>query len=181
MGVFHIPVLDRQKSSGYAKMVPMKLSPKAVITVSSPIGPITLIAQGEKLIRVELGKKAKPEGHAKVLETAKKQFEDYFAGKLAKFSLPLDVTGTEFQKAVWKEIAKLPAGKTVSYGQIAAKIGKPLASRAVGAAVGANPTPLIVGCHRVLGSSGKITGFTGGEGIKTKAWLLTHEKIEFLA
>ena len=162
-------------------MVPMKLSPKSVMTVSSPIGPITLIAHGEKLTHVELGKKAKPEGSAQVLETAKKQVEDYFAGKLAKFSLPLEVSGTEFQKAVWKEIAKLPAGKTLSYGQIAAKIGKPLASRAVGAAVGANPTPLVVGCHRVLGSSGKITGFTGGDGIKTKAWLLSHEKIKFLA
>lgn len=159
----------------------MKLSPKAVITLTSPIGPITLIAQGEKLIRVELGIKAKPEGSAEVLETARKQFEDYFAGNLSKFSLPLEVSGTEFQKTVWKEIAKLPAGKTLSYGEIAAKIGKPLASRAVGAAVGANPTPLVVGCHRILGSSGKITGFTGGDGIKTKAWLLTHEKIEFQA
>jgi methylated-DNA-[protein]-cysteine S-methyltransferase len=159
----------------------MKLSPRAVITITSPIGPITLIARGEKLIRVELGKKAKPEGTAKVLTTAKKQFEDYFAGKLTRFSLPLEVSGTEFQKAVWKEIGKLPAGKTMSYGEIAAKLGKPLASRAVGAAVGANPTPLVVGCHRILGSTGKITGFTGGDGIKTKAWLLTHEHIEFVA
>ena len=159
----------------------MKLSPRAVITLTSPIGPITLIAQGEKLIRVELGTKAKPEGSAKVLETARKQFEEYFAGKLSRFSLPIEVSGTDFQKAVWKEIAKLSAGKTLSYGEIAAKLGKPLASRAVGAAVGANPTPLVVGCHRVLGSSGKITGFTGGNGIKTKAWLLRHEKIEFRA
>jgi methylated-DNA-[protein]-cysteine S-methyltransferase len=159
----------------------MKLSAKAVMTVASPIGPIALIALGEKIIRVELGKKAKPEGSAKVLATAKKQIEDYFAGKLTRFSLPLEVSGTEFQRAVWKEIGKLPAGKTISYGEIAAKLGKPRASRAVGAAVGANPTPLIVGCHRVLGSSGKITGFTGGDGIKTKAWLLTHEKIEFVA
>jgi methylated-DNA-[protein]-cysteine S-methyltransferase len=159
----------------------MKLSPKAVITLTSPIGPITLIAQGEKLVHVELGKKAKTEGSAKVLDEAKKQFRDYFAGKLTRFSLPIEVSGTEFQKAVWKEIAKLPAGKTLSYGEIAAKLGKPLASRAVGAAVGANPTPLIVGCHRILGSSGKITGFTGGDGIKTKAWLLNHENIEFRA
>lgn len=157
----------------------MKQSPRAVMTLSSPIGPITLIAHGGKLTRVELGKRAKPEGSAKILIAAKKQFEDYFAGRLSRFSLPLEVSGTEFQKAVWGEIVKLPAGKTLSYGEIAAKIGKPLASRAVGAAVGANPTPLVVGCHRVLGSSGKITGFTGGEGIKTKAWLLTHEGIEF--
>jgi methylated-DNA-[protein]-cysteine S-methyltransferase len=159
----------------------MKLSPKAVLTMSSPIGPITLIASGEKLVRVELGKKAKPEGTAKILETAKGQLEQYFDGKLSRFSLPVDVSGTDFQKSVWKEIAKLPVGKTISYGQIAAKLGKPSAARAVGAAVGANPTPLVVGCHRVLGSCGQITGFTGAEGIKTKAWLLQHEKIEFLA
>jgi methylated-DNA-[protein]-cysteine S-methyltransferase len=161
-------------------MIPMKLAPKAVTTISSPIGPITLIALGEKLIRVELGKKAKPQGQAKIFGLAQKQFEQYFSGKLSRFSLPLEVSGTEFQKAVWKEIAKLPLGKTISYGEIAAKLGKPLASRAVGAAVGSNPTPLVVGCHRVLGSTGKITGFTGGEGIKTKAWLLNHEGIEFL-
>lgn len=158
----------------------MKLSSRAVLTLVTPIGPITLIAQGEKLIRIELGVRAKPQGSAKILETAKKQFGDYFSGSLSRFSLPLEVTGTEFQKSVWKEIAKLPAGKSISYGEIAAKLGKPLASRAVGAAVGANPTPLVVGCHRVLGSSGKLTGFTGGEGIKTKAWLLRHEAIEFL-
>jgi methylated-DNA-[protein]-cysteine S-methyltransferase len=158
----------------------MKLSPVSVATISSPIGPITLIAQGEKLVRVELGVKAKSQGKAKIFALAQKQFEQYFSGKLSRFSLPLDVSGTDFQKAVWKEIAKLPLGKTISYGEIAAKLGKPLASRAVGAAVGSNPTPLVVGCHRVLGSTGKMTGFTGGQGIKTKAWLLNHEGIEFL-
>lgn len=157
----------------------MKLSPKAVTTISSPIGPITLIAQGEKLIRVEIGTRAKPEGTAKIFALAKKQFEQYFSGELVRFTLPLEVSGTPFQKSVWREIAKLTPGKTTSYGEIAAKLGKPLASRAVGAAVGSNPTPLIVGCHRVLGSTGKITGFTGGKGIKTKAWLLRHEGIEY--
>jgi methylated-DNA-[protein]-cysteine S-methyltransferase len=158
----------------------MKLGPRAVTTISSPIGPITLIAQGEKLIRVELCVKAKTEGSARIFGEAQKQLDQYFFGKLSRFSIPLEVTGTEFQKAVWKEIAKLPFGKTVSYGEIASKLGKPRASRAVGAAVGANPTPLLVGCHRVLGSTGKITGFTGGQGLKTKAWLLNHEGIEFL-
>jgi methylated-DNA-[protein]-cysteine S-methyltransferase len=158
----------------------MKLSPKAVASVDSPIGPITLIAQGEKIVRVELGKKARAEGSSKVLTEAKNQIAAYFAGKIERFNLPIDVVGTEFQKAVWKEIAKLGFGKAISYGEIATKIGNPAASRAVGAAVGSNPTPLLVGCHRVLGSTGKITGFTGGKGIKTKAWLLDHEQIEFL-
>lgn len=157
----------------------MKLSPKAVASVDTPIGPITLIAQGEKIVRVELGKKARAEGSSKVLTEAKKQLVAYFSGKLERFSVPIEVVGTEFQKSVWKEIAKIGFGRQLSYGEIAAKIGNPAASRAVGAAVGSNPTPLIVGCHRVLGSTGKITGFTGGKGIKTKAWLLDHEQIEF--
>jgi methylated-DNA-[protein]-cysteine S-methyltransferase len=157
----------------------MKLSSKAVASLDTPIGPITLIAQGEKIVRVELGKKARAEGSSKVLTEAKKQLADYFSGKLERFSVPVEATGTEFQKSVWKEIAKIGFGRKLSYGEIAAKIGNPAASRAVGAAVGSNPTPLLVGCHRILGSTGKITGFTGGKGIKTKAWLLDHEQIEF--
>ncbi len=157
----------------------MKLSPKAVASVDSPIGPITLIAQGEKIVRVEIGKKARAEGSSKVLTEAKKQLDAYFSGTLERFSVPIEAVGTEFQKSVWKEISKIGFGRKLSYGEIAAKIGNPAASRAVGAAVGSNPTPLLVGCHRVLGSSGKITGFTGGKGIKTKAWLLDHEQIEF--
>jgi methylated-DNA-[protein]-cysteine S-methyltransferase len=157
----------------------MKLSSKAVASLDTPIGPITLIAQGEKIVRVELGKKARAEGSSKVLTEAKKQLADYFSGKLERFSVPVEAIGTEFQKSVWKEIAKIGFGRKLSYGEIAAKIGNPAASRAVGAAVGSNPTPLLVGCHRVLGSTGKITGFTGGKGIKTKAWLLDHEQIEF--
>ena len=159
----------------------MKLSPKAVVSVESPIGPITLIAQGEKIVRVELGKKARAEGSSKVLTDAKNQIAAYFAGKLERFTLPIEAVGTEFQKSVWKEISKIGFGRKLSYGEIAAKIGNPAASRAVGAAVGSNPTPLLVGCHRVLGSTGKITGFTGAKGIKTKAWLLDHEEIEFRA
>lgn len=157
----------------------MKLSPKAVLSVDSPIGPITLIAHGEKIIRVELGKKAAATGSSKVLTEAKKEIAAYFAGNLERFTVPIEAIGTEFQRSVWKEIAKIGFGRKLSYGEIAAKIGNPAASRAVGAAVGSNPTPLLVGCHRVLGSTGKITGFTGGKGIKTKAWLLSHEDIEF--
>lgn len=150
-----------------------------MVSVDSPIGPITLIAHGEKLVQVILGKKAKAEGHSKILLEATKQLERYFTGKLERFTLDIDATGTDFQKSVWQEIAKLRFGKHISYGEIAAKIGRPAASRAVGAAVGSNPTPLVVGCHRVLGSTGKITGFTGAKGIKTKAWLLEHEAIRF--
>lgn len=111
------------------------------------------------------------------MREAKKQLTAYFAGKLTRFDLPLDLQGTEFQKAVWKQISKVGFGKTVSYADIAAKLGKPLASRAVGGAVGSNPIPLIVGCHRVLGASGRITGYSGGDGLPTKRWLLTLEDI----
>ena len=114
-----------------------------------------------------------------VLQDAAKQIDSYLKGSQSKFNLPLKVSGTPFQLAVWKAIAKVPFGKTVSYGEIAKAIGKPLASRAVGAAVGANPTPLLVGCHRVLGSNGSLTGYSGGQGLKTKKLLLDHEGIEY--
>jgi methylated-DNA-[protein]-cysteine S-methyltransferase len=145
----------------------------------SPFGFITITAEAERITAVELCKKVNSLGASKVLDEAGKQLALYLKGSLPKFSLPLKVSGTPFQVAVWKAIAKVPFGKTVSYGEIAAGIGKPLASRAVGAAVGANPTPLLVGCHRVLGSSGSITGYSGGQGIKTKKLLLDHERISY--
>jgi methylated-DNA-[protein]-cysteine S-methyltransferase len=145
----------------------------------SPFGYITITAEAEKITAVELCKKANSVGSSKVLSEAAKQIELYLNGSLPRFSLPLKVSGTPFQLAVWKTIAKVPFGKTVSYGEIAKAIGKPQAARAVGAAVGANPTPLLVGCHRVLGSRGSLTGYSGGQGIKTKKLLLDHESIEF--
>ncbi len=145
----------------------------------SPFGFITITAEDEKITSVELCKKANSVGSSKVLEDAAKQIELYLSGKLPKFSLPLKVSGTPFQLAVWKAIAKVPFGKTISYGEIAAALGKPNAARAVGAAVGANPTPLLVGCHRVLGSNGSLTGYSGGQGVKTKKLLLDHEGIDY--
>ena len=145
----------------------------------SPFGFITITAEAEKIISVELCKKANSVGSSKVLEDAAKQLDLYLKGNLPKFHLPLKVLGTPFQLAVWKAIAKVPFGKTISYGEIAKAIGKPQAARAVGAAVGANPTPLLVGCHRVLGSSGSLTGYSGGQGIKTKKLLLDHEGINY--
>ena len=145
----------------------------------SPFGFITITTVAEKITSVELCKKVTSLGSSKVLDDAGKQLALYLKGSLPKFSLPLKVSGTPFQLAVWKAIAKVPFGKTISYGEIAAGIGKPLASRAVGAAVGANPTPLLVGCHRVLGSNGSITGYSGGHGIKTKKLLLEHEGISY--
>ena len=145
----------------------------------SPFGFITITAEDEKITSVELCKKANSLGSSNVLEDAAKQLDLYLEGNLPKFSLPLKVSGTPFQLAVWKAIAKVPFGKTISYGEIAKSIGKPQAVRAVGAAVGANPTPLVVGCHRGLGSNGSLTGYSGGQGIKTKKLLLDHEGIDY--
>ena len=91
------------------------------------------------------------------------------------FELPLEVSGTKFQESVWGELLKIPSGETVSYAYVAQKIGKPKAARAVGGAVGANPIPIIIPCHRVMASNGAITGYSGGNGIKTKQKLLDHE------
>jgi methylated-DNA-[protein]-cysteine S-methyltransferase len=146
---------------------------------ATPFGFVTITANAEKITAVELCKKVRSVGSSKVLDDAGKQLALYLKGALPKFSLPLKVSGTPFQLAVWKAIAKVPFGKTVTYGEIAVAIGRPQASRAVGAAVGANPTPLLVGCHRVLGSSGSITGYSGGQGIKTKKLLLDHEGISY--
>jgi methylated-DNA-[protein]-cysteine S-methyltransferase len=145
----------------------------------SPFGFITITAEDEKITSVELCKKLTSLGSSKVLDDAGTQLALYLKGTHPKFSLPLKVSGTPFQLAVWKAIAKVPFGKTISYGEIATALGKPQAARAVGAAVGANPTPLLVGCHRVLGSSRSLTGYSGGQGIKTKKLLLDHEGIDY--
>jgi methylated-DNA-[protein]-cysteine S-methyltransferase len=98
------------------------------------------------------------------------QLDAYFAAELTEFDLPLLPRGTNFQESVWHALTEIPYGETWSYGQLAAHIGKPNASRAVGAANGSNPIPIIIPCHRVIGSSGKLTGFGGG--IQTKQYLL---------
>lgn len=101
------------------------------------------------------------------------QLDAYFAGELKEFDLPLMPKGTPFQESVWQALTEIPYGETWSYGQLAASIGKPKASRAVGAANGVNPIPVIIPCHRVIGASGKLTGFGGG--IETKQFLLELE------
>lgn len=102
-----------------------------------------------------------------------RQLDAYFAAELKKFDLPLMPKGTVFQESVWQALTKIPYGETWSYAQLATHIGKPKASRAVGAANGVNPIPVIIPCHRVIGSSGKLTGFGGG--LETKQYLLSLE------
>lgn len=107
------------------------------------------------------------------LAEARAQLDEYFAGTRTDFELELAADGTLFQKKVWKALRTIPFGTTQSYGQLATKIGKPTAARAVGAANGCNPISIVVPCHRVIGADGSLTGFGGG--LKRKQWLLNHE------
>ncbi|MGV3769624.1 MAG: methylated-DNA--[protein]-cysteine S-methyltransferase [Sphingobium phenoxybenzoativorans] len=139
--------------------------------IASPVGALTLVASEKGLAailwqdddpgRVRLGPVSDEADHP-VLEQAARQLAAYFEGKLKVFSVPLDFRGSEFQRAVWGALLTIPFGETRSYGEIASQIGKPSASRAVGAANGRNPISIIAPCHRVIGSTGKLTGFAGG-------------------
>ncbi|MCK9537997.1 methylated-DNA--[protein]-cysteine S-methyltransferase [Dokdonella sp.] len=112
-------------------------------------------------------------GHAQ-LDAALVQLDEWFAGRRQQFDLPLAAAGTAFRKQVWAELTRIPYGHTLSYGELARRIGQPRASRAVGAANGANPLPIVVPCHRVIGADGRLTGFGGG--LPVKRWLLDHER-----
>ncbi len=148
----------------------------ATRSFDSPIGNIFLKAKGNQVVFLTMGgSKVADSGSASVLDEAQQQLISYFEGKSQILDFAVAVEGTEFQRAVWDEIAKIGFGETMTYGEIAEAIGRPKAVRAVGGAVGANPVPLVIGCHRVLGASGKITGYSGGDGLPTKRWLLSHE------
>jgi methylated-DNA-[protein]-cysteine S-methyltransferase len=151
-------------------------------TMKSPVGVLKLVASDKGLAailwendrpgRVRLGALREDAKHPVLLET-ERQLKDYFAGKLDRFTVRLDFAGTDFQKKVWNALLTIPFGETRSYGQIATQIGSPKAVRAVGAANGRNPISIIAPCHRVIGSTGKLTGFAGG--LETKARLLGLE------
>ncbi|OEE77299.1 cysteine methyltransferase [Enterovibrio norvegicus FF-162] len=147
----------------------------------SPLGAITLTASEKGLTSLSLPtyKYDIPSSEQEI--TTRSPFNDviaqldgYFAGESVQFSVPLDLLGTAFQQQVWAALQTIPAGETRCYGDLAADIGKPSASRAVGAANGQNPIAIIVPCHRVIGKSGKLTGYAGG--LDAKAWLLNHEQ-----
>jgi methylated-DNA-[protein]-cysteine S-methyltransferase len=151
-------------------------------TMKSPVGELKLVASDNGLAailwenddprRVRLAPLSEDTKHPVLLET-ERQLNDYFGGKRKSFSLKLDFRGTEFQKRVWAALLTIPFGETRSYGQIAKQIKKPKAVRAVGAANGRNPISIIAPCHRVIGSTGKLTGFAGG--LEAKALLLALE------
>jgi methylated-DNA-[protein]-cysteine S-methyltransferase len=152
-------------------------------SMQSPVGELKLVASDKGLAailwenddprRVRLAPVSENENHPVLLES-ERQLNDYFSGKRKSFSQPLDFKGTEFQKKVWAALLTIPFGETRSYGQIAKQIESPKAVHAVGAANGKNPISIIAPCHRVIGSTGKLTGFAGG--LKTKAHLLALEE-----
>lgn len=152
-------------------------------TIQSPVGKLKLVAsdkglaailwENDKPRRVPLEEMSEDENHPILLE-AEQQLEEYFTGKRNTFSVALDTRGTRFQKSVWQALRAIPFGETRSYGQLATQLGNPRASRAVGAANGKNPVSIIVPCHRVIGSTGKLTGFAGG--LERKAHLLALEE-----
>jgi methylated-DNA-[protein]-cysteine S-methyltransferase len=151
--------------------------------INSPVGRIKLVA-GEKGLAAILWENDNPDrvrlgvitedDHHPILLKAEQQLAEYFDGKRRVFSLDLDFNGTDFQKNVWKALLTIPCGETRTYGEIAKQIGSPKASRAVGAANGKNPIPIIAPCHRVIGASGKLVGFAGG--LESKARLLELER-----
>ena len=150
--------------------------------MESPIGPLLITGEAQTLVQVGF-----PSGKGKVevgsdwlrndtcLAQVVAQLEHYFSGELREFDLELAPRGTDFQRKVWAALAKIPFGETWNYAQLAREVGNPKAARAVGAANGANPIPIIIPCHRVIGADGSLTGFGGG--LPTKRWLLAHEGV----
>ncbi|MCW1932406.1 methylated-DNA--[protein]-cysteine S-methyltransferase [Pararhodobacter zhoushanensis] len=150
--------------------------------IASPVGDLLVAGTAEALHFLSF-----PSGHKSFgprpdwrradapFRAVKEQLAAYFAGELHRFDLPLHLSGTAFQTSVWHSLATIPLGETRTYGQIAALLGRPKASRAVGAANGNNPVPIILPCHRVIGSNGSLTGFGGG--LPVKDYLLRLEGV----
>jgi methylated-DNA-[protein]-cysteine S-methyltransferase len=145
--------------------------------LDTPIGKLLLAGDQKGVHRITFPTKGNPheaalpepgwiESTRGPLKEAVRQLKEYFKGDRTEFDLPLAPEGTQFQKSVWRNLCDIPYGETISYGELARRVGNPKASRAVGAANGSNPLPIVVPCHRVIGSSGKMTGFGGGIPVK---------------
>jgi len=154
--------------------------------VQTPIDRLVVASDGSAIVGVWMAN-AEPDeerwadrcGTDSLIDEARRQLVAYFAGGLRAFDLPLAPNGTDFQRRVWSALQEIPFGTTISYAELARRVSNAAAVRAVGAANGRNPIPIIVPCHRVIGSSGSLTGFGGG--LQRKQWLLRHEggQIEF--
>ncbi len=155
--------------------------------IDSPLGPLLLAADETGLRSIDFVNGRRPVSprptwreDREFLREPIQQLHAYFAGDLEAFDLPLEPNGTEFQLAVWRELCGIPYGETISYGELARRIGNPNSSRAVGLANGANPIPIVIPCHRVIGSNGKLTGYGGGLPIKEKLLALERGQLRLL-
>jgi methylated-DNA-[protein]-cysteine S-methyltransferase len=147
---------------------------KAVIYLESPIGLLEICGEDERITAIFFVDSAKEEVHTSpVVEKCAVQLEEYFAGKRKEFDLPLKPEGTEFRQKVWNQLQYIPFGETISYHILAKQLGDPKCIRAAGSANGKNPISIIIPCHRVIGSDGKLIGYAGG--LWRKRWLLNHE------
>ena len=151
----------------------------------SPVGPLTLIADETALLavlwpddapgRVRLEHRPARSGESTLLDRVAAQLDEYFAGTRTEFDLPLAPRGTQFQLEVWRALETIPYGETMTYGELATSIGRPTAARAVGNANRRNPLSIVVPCHRVIGSTGALTGFAGGLGTKEQLLDMEHQ------
>ncbi|HVF32598.1 MAG TPA: methylated-DNA--[protein]-cysteine S-methyltransferase [Acidimicrobiales bacterium] len=155
--------------------------PRTYTSVGSPLGPLLLVGDDQGLAGLYLASHERcrpPEPgwteDASALAGTALQLEEYFAGTRTTFDVELDLVGTPFQVEVWTALCAIPYGETISYAELARRIGRPAAVRAVGSANGRNPVSIIVPCHRVIGADGRLTGY--GWGTERKAWLLDHER-----
>lgn len=148
---------------------------KHTAVIDSPVGKMKLVADAVGLTSIQFldSEEILSEEIPNALEEVVKQLREYFDGKRRDFNLRLSPQGTDFQKRVWRELEKIPFGKTVSYKHIATRLGDPKVIRAAASANGKNPIPIIIPCHRVIGSDGSLTGYAGG--LYRKKWLLEHE------
>jgi methylated-DNA-[protein]-cysteine S-methyltransferase len=155
----------------------MEMSTIFYSRMDSQIGELLLRSDGERLTGLFMrAQRVRTQGWTRDdgrLKPARQQLEAYFAGELKHFDLPLRGEGTDFQQTVWQALCAIPYGETLSYGELARRIGQPTAARAVGLANGQNPISIIVPCHRVIGAKGTLTGYGGG--LPRKKWLLAHE------
>jgi methylated-DNA-[protein]-cysteine S-methyltransferase len=146
-------------------------------TYMSPVGPLQLVADDDALLQLNFAETAgdrHDEAASPVLAAACAQLDEYFAGTRTTFDIPLRLQGSPWEQRVWEALLTVGYGETVSYGEIAAQVGAPSSARAVGAANGRNPVAIVVPCHRVIGASGKLTGYGGG--LERKSTLLDLER-----
>lgn len=144
--------------------------------IDTPVGKLMLCADETGISALKFGAQSSRMDASPLLDTAQRELEEYFAGRRRAFSVPLSIHGTSFQERVWRALMQIPYGETISYGELARRIGNPKACRAVGMANHVNPIPIIIPCHRVVGAKGKLTGYAGG--LEIKRILLETEGID---